>query len=246
MDLSHTSLSLVVASLFASALARAQPAPDAGPAAAPAKPPPLVGIDVRPEDIQADAGRDAKRLAAKLNGAWDATSACVAKNPFAPMTATLMIDTKGHVTSATVTPRDPAQRPLADCVSAAFSPLVFDEAPAVQTVTVALARTGPKIVLKGSLDKEIIRRIVQEHSAQVRGCYEKELAASPKLAGKVVMKWIVGADGSVTEAHTESTDLKNANVEGCIEKTILTWTFPKPKGGGIVIVNYPFTFKQPA
>ena len=38
--------------------------------------------------------------------------------------------------------------------------------------------------------------------------------------------------------------MKNANVENCLASRIKTWVFPKPKGGGIVIVNYPFVFKQ--
>jgi hypothetical protein len=27
-------------------------------------------------------------------------------------------------------------------------------------------------------------------------------------------------------------------------KKIRRWVFPKPKGGGVVIVNYPFVFKS--
>ena len=35
-----------------------------------------------------------------------------------------------------------------------------------------------------------------------------------------------------------------AEVERCIGAKIRTWKFPKPKGGGIVIVRYPFVFKR--
>lgn len=103
--------------------------------------------------------------------------------------------------------------------------------------------TGKPVVL-GSLDPEIIRRIVREHAGQIRYCYEKELARTPGIYGKIVMKWVINGDGKVTQSTTAETQMKNANVESCLASRIKTWVFPKPKGGGIVIVNYPFVFKQ--
>jgi hypothetical protein len=99
-------------------------------------------------------------------------------------------------------------------------------------------------VILGSLDKEIIRRIVQEHASQIRYCYEKELTRTPGIYGKVKMKWVINGEGKVTQSQTEETQMKNANVENCLATKIKTWVFPKPKGGGIVIVSYPFVFKQ--
>jgi FHA domain len=103
--------------------------------------------------------------------------------------------------------------------------------------------TGTPVIM-GSLDKEIIRRIVQEHASQIRYCYEKELTRTPGIFGKIVMKWVINGEGKVTQAQTAETQMRNANVEGCLATKIKTWVFPKPKGGGIVIVNYPFVFKQ--
>ena len=102
---------------------------------------------------------------------------------------------------------------------------------------------GKETVL-GSLDPEIIRRIVREHAGQIRYCYERELTRSPGIYGKIVMKWVINGEGKVTQATTAETQMRNANVEGCLATKIKTWVFPKPKGGGIVIVNYPFVFKQ--
>ena len=36
----------------------------------------------------------------------------------------------------------------------------------------------------------------------------------------------------------------DANVEKCVDDRFLTILFPKPKGGGIVAVNYPLLFKS--
>ncbi|HEY4220110.1 MAG TPA: AgmX/PglI C-terminal domain-containing protein, partial [Myxococcota bacterium] len=99
-------------------------------------------------------------------------------------------------------------------------------------------------VILGSLDKEIIRRIVQEHASQIKYCYERELTRTPGIFGKIKMKWVINGDGKVTQSQTEETQMHNANVENCLAQKIKGWVFPKPKGGGIVIVSYPFVFKQ--
>ena len=100
------------------------------------------------------------------------------------------------------------------------------------------------VSVRGAVAPEIIRRVVREHAGQMRYCYERELTRSPGIYGKIVMKWVINGEGKVTQATTAETQMRNANVEGCLATKIKTWVFPKPKGGGIVIVNYPFVFKQ--
>jgi hypothetical protein len=107
---------------------------------------------------------------------------------------------------------------------------------------VTMTQGTPTIL--GSLDPEIIRRIVREHAGQIRYCYESELTRTPGIFGKIVMKWIINGEGRVMQAQVAETQMKNANVENCLATKIKTWSFPKPKGGGMVVVNYPFVFKQ--
>ncbi|MCP4499577.1 MAG: AgmX/PglI C-terminal domain-containing protein [Deltaproteobacteria bacterium] len=102
---------------------------------------------------------------------------------------------------------------------------------------------GTPIVM-GSLDPSIIRRIVREHANQIKYCYERGLTKNPGLTGKIVMNWVIQGSGKVQRASTKSTTMKNKGVENCIAGKIKRWRFPKPKGGGIVIVNYPFVFKS--
>ena len=52
--------------------------------------------------------------------------------------------------------------------------------------------TGPATVM-GSIDKELIRKVIQDHAAQIRYCYETQLAINPRLQGKVAIKWIINA-----------------------------------------------------
>ena len=99
--------------------------------------------------------------------------------------------------------------------------------------------------IQGSLDKELIRQVIQRNMGQIRYCYEKELQKKPDLAGKVVIRFEIAAKGNVPNAklHTGST-LRDAALSECITVRIRNWRFPEPKGGGKVIVTYPFVFKS--
>jgi len=102
---------------------------------------------------------------------------------------------------------------------------------------------GPgKPVVVGSIDPELIRKVVHDHRAQIRTCYETQLTSSPNLAGKVVSAWTIDPTGLVTEAHTQESTLHDKTVETCVASKIKTWRFPIPKGGGEVFVTYPFIF----
>ncbi|MDP7110519.1 MAG: AgmX/PglI C-terminal domain-containing protein, partial [Myxococcota bacterium] len=77
---------------------------------------------------------------------------------------------------------------------------------------------------------------------QVRWCYQRELRANPKLEGKVVVKFVIDASGGVSRATVHASSLGNPIVENCICERFMAFQFPKPKGGGMVIVTYPFYF----
>ena len=99
----------------------------------------------------------------------------------------------------------------------------------------------------GDLDKNIIRRYIRRKLPQVRYCYEKRLLVKPKLAGRVDTQFVIDAAGNVTSASAKGMD---PEVASCITAAIKSIQFPKPKGGGVVKVTYPFNFQlagsQPA
>jgi len=102
--------------------------------------------------------------------------------------------------------------------------------------------SGSPIIL-GSLDKSVIDRVVKQHLAEIRYCYQKELNKDPSLAGKIVLQFTIQADGRVSAASIKSTSLNNKVVESCITGRFLRFKFPQPVGGGKVMVSYPFVFK---
>ena len=68
------------------------------------------------------------------------------------------------------------------------------------------------------------------------------LTKNPNLGGKVTIKFVIAKDGSVSKASVKSSTMGNKSVEGCITGRFMRFKFPEPKGGGIVIVSYPFIF----
>jgi hypothetical protein len=105
--------------------------------------------------------------------------------------------------------------------------------------------TGPAQVL-GSIDRELVRKVIQEHAAQIRYCYEQQLAVNPRLQGKVTVKWIINADGSASAPEIErgSTSLDDSRVHECMMARIVSWQFPKPKGGGTAVITYPWILRS--
>lgn len=102
-------------------------------------------------------------------------------------------------------------------------------------------------VAKGSLPRELIQRVIRAHLGQVRSCYEKSLLHQPTLAGKLVVRFVIDAEGAVTEAADVSTPaFPEPEVPDCITARVKTWRFPKPQGGGVVVVTYPFIFEPAA
>ncbi|GAB4294896.1 MAG: hypothetical protein Kow0090_09720 [Myxococcota bacterium] len=100
------------------------------------------------------------------------------------------------------------------------------------------------MILKGGLDKDVIAKVVRRHWAQIKYCYEKELAKNPNLFGKITTNWTIGPDGRVQVAQIIQSEMNNVAVEDCIVRNIQRWQFPHPKGGGVVVVTYPFIFKS--
>jgi TonB family protein len=96
----------------------------------------------------------------------------------------------------------------------------------------------------GSLDKDIIRRIVRAHLNEVRHCYNKGLTKDPGLAGTVTIGFTIDPSGNVSTASVKDDTVPDEDVGKCVAKAVKRWKFPKPLGGGMVVVRYPFTFSN--
>jgi outer membrane biosynthesis protein TonB len=88
-----------------------------------------------------------------------------------------------------------------------------------------------------SIDKAVIKRVIFKHRGEFTACYETALKAQPDLAGKVVAKFDINADGDVIAVN--ATGL-TTELNDCVAATIKQLRFPKSPG--TITINYPFVF----
>jgi len=106
----------------------------------------------------------------------------------------------------------------------------------------SLPRVVPgRPIVKGSLDREIVRRVLRRHRNELRYCYERELKRSPELAGAVNLKFSIGGKGRVVAAIIDKSTVGDRRVEACIVQKARRWVFPEPSGGMVTVI-YPLRF----
>lgn len=97
------------------------------------------------------------------------------------------------------------------------------------------------VILLGNLSKDAIARKINQYMGNVQNCYEEQLKTKPKLAGKIVVLFVVEPDGNVSSSKTQETTMKDEPTEVCINRIFQKMKFP-PTNGGIVEVAYPLVF----
>ena len=105
-------------------------------------------------------------------------------------------------------------------------------------------KSGGEPLVLGSMDKSLIDAVIRRNMSQIRYCYQRELTKDPNLKGKIIVKFVIAGDGSVSKADIKSSSMGSPAVEGCITGRFKKFKFPEPKGNGIVIVSYPFIFSS--
>jgi hypothetical protein len=106
---------------------------------------------------------------------------------------------------------------------------------------------GPEVTpgqfnIRGTLDKEIVRRVVRRHLNEVRYCYEQALLKQPGLGGWITLQLTIGASGSVIATGLQSSTIGNSRVEACVQQAMRRWEFPPPVGGALTIASYQVVF----
>ncbi len=92
-----------------------------------------------------------------------------------------------------------------------------------------------------TIGEDDVVTVVKKKKGQVRSCYEKELKGNPDLAGVVQVAWTVTRAGGVSNVQILTNSTGNRDMEGCIKRTIGSWSFPASHGAGVDI-EYPFRF----
>lgn len=112
--------------------------------------------------------------------------------------------------------------------------------------------------IAGRLPPAKIQTVVRSNFPKLRACYEDGLRRDPALQGRVAVRFVIGREGKVTEAHDATSDpiptdatapagssttppMPDKKVSACVVSRMLELVFPKPEGG-VVTVVYPINF----
>ncbi len=100
-----------------------------------------------------------------------------------------------------------------------------------------------KTVVLGSMDPELLRKILREYLPQFRHCYQKELERNGNTEGVVDLNFRIQGNGGVSNINIGMKGAKFSKAgSGCMAGVLKLIDFPKPKGGGVVDVRQPLNF----
>lgn len=99
-------------------------------------------------------------------------------------------------------------------------------------------------VVLGSMDPELLRKILQQYLPQFRHCYQQELAYnSDDIKGIVDLNFEISGVGKVGKIKVRAKDSRfSKKGTNCMRDVLAIIDFPKPKGGGRVAVRQPLSF----
>jgi pSer/pThr/pTyr-binding forkhead associated (FHA) protein len=101
----------------------------------------------------------------------------------------------------------------------------------------------PRTVVLGSIDPELLRKILREYIPQFRHCYQQELLQNDKIKGILDLDFTITQVGKASKINVLAKDSSfSGRGQDCMRRVLSLIDFPKPKGGGIVEVRQPLNF----
>jgi hypothetical protein len=151
-------------------------------------------------------------------------------------------------------------RPVVGCVQAAVATLRWPQftgqrkqvsvpftlsnphSASIFAVAVGATSSSPQSTFEGGLARSEIQEVVAAKMTRIKRCYEAELEWQHDLAGKVTLHWVIRSTGDVGEVVVILDTMGKESLTRCLVAAIQPMLFPRPKGGGVVNVTYPFVF----
>ena len=87
---------------------------------------------------------------------------------------------------------------------------------------------------------DILQSTLVAHGGEVNRCFERALADTLDVAGKIELAVDVGADGRITKASPALDEVKSPVLLACLQEAAVTWTMAGLEPGSTVIVPLAF------
>ncbi len=102
---------------------------------------------------------------------------------------------------------------------------------------------GPATRL-GEFDQQAVVRMIHTHRHEIQACYERELAATPSLVGRIAVQMTIAESGAVEGVHVADTTMAGGEVvAACVVAVVDAFEFDPGPTGGNVSYTFPFAFE---
>jgi TonB family protein len=96
----------------------------------------------------------------------------------------------------------------------------------------------------GVLDTADVEATMQGHFDDIRSCYRRAGKAQRYAEGRVVLRFLVGGNGSSQDVWVTESTLGNYDVERCLVEVGRRITFRAPEGRKATTFDYPVEFRS--
>ena len=86
------------------------------------------------------------------------------------------------------------------------------------------------------------QNVIRSHFSDIEACYGAVALKDPSVAGRIMVQWTLGADGTPTGVAITQDTVRSAAVTDCIKTRARAWKFPPP-AGGFGVVRFPYDLK---
>lgn len=116
-------------------------------------------------------------------------------------------------------------------------------APATRGLAIPTLVQGKPTISSG-FDPAEVERVIGQRYRTFRYCFERELLAHPRLAGRLIVSFQIGAGGSVLSTAIENSTVPGDDVGTCLQRIFKKLTFPDPGKNAPVRVQVPLRFEN--
>lgn len=96
----------------------------------------------------------------------------------------------------------------------------------------------------GVLETQDVEEVLQARFDEIRGCYRRAGKAQKYADGKVLLRFVVGGDGSTEDVWVIESTLGSYDVERCLVEVGRRIKFPAPTGNKATTFEYPVEFRS--
>lgn len=100
--------------------------------------------------------------------------------------------------------------------------------------------------VRGPISSDIVRRVVRRHFNQLRYCYEQHLQREEGAGGKLTIRWVITASGSVQTATVTTSSIEDPEhrMQACVVGRFRRFAFPAAaEGEGISVAQMELVFR---